>query len=153
MFTPIFAGDWGNTMNTLLFKGYGAHIEFDEGDRIFVGHLAGIRDIVGFHGSSVDELEAAFHESVDDYLAHCAKLGLPANKPFSGRMLLRVPPEVHAQASIRVLSSKPLTPKFDPWLRRMRYWPCLRPVFNVLVLKCASSPRGIYIVSYYYYSV
>ena len=87
-------------MNTLLYKGYSAHIEFDEGDRIFVGHLAGIRDIVGFHGSSVDELEAAFHESVDDYLAHCAKLGLPANKPFSGRMLLRVPPEVHAQASI-----------------------------------------------------
>ncbi len=87
-------------MNTMLYKGYNARIEFDDADRIFVGHLAGIRDIVGFHGSSVDELEAAFHEAVDDYLAHCAKLGLPANKPFSGRMLLRVPPEVHAQASI-----------------------------------------------------
>ena len=87
-------------MNTMLYKGYSARIEFDEQDRIFVGHLAGIRDIVGFHGSSVDELEAAFHESVDDYLAHCAQLNLPANKPFSGRMLLRVPPEVHAQASV-----------------------------------------------------
>ena len=87
-------------MNTLLYKGYHARIEFDDADRIFVGHLAGIRDIVGFHGSSVDELEAAFHEAVDDYLAHCAKLGMPANKPFSGRMLLRVPPEVHAKASI-----------------------------------------------------
>lgn len=87
-------------MNTLLYKGYNARIEFDDADRIFVGHLAGIRDIVGFHGSSVDELEAAFHEAVDDYLAHCAKLGMPANKPFSGRMLLRVPPEVHAKASI-----------------------------------------------------
>lgn len=87
-------------MNTMLYKGYSARIEFDEEDRIFVGHLAGIRDIVGFHGSSVDELEAAFHEAVDDYCAHCAKLGLPVNKPFSGRMLLRVPPEVHAQASV-----------------------------------------------------
>ena len=87
-------------MNTLLYKGYNARIEFDDADRSFVGHLAGIRDIVGFHGSSVDELEAAFHEAVDDYLAHCAKLGMPANKPFSGRMLLRVPPEVHAKASI-----------------------------------------------------
>ena len=87
-------------MNTMLYKGYSARIEFDEEDRIFVGHLAGIRDIVGFHGSSVDELEAGFHEAVDDYLAHCAKLGLPVNKPFSGRMLLRVPPEVHAQASV-----------------------------------------------------
>ena len=65
-----------------------------------MGHLAGIRDIVGFHGSSVNELEKAFHEAVNDYLAHCAQLNLPANKPFSGRMLLRVPPEVHAQASV-----------------------------------------------------
>ncbi len=87
-------------MNTLTYKGYNARIEFDDADRIFVGHLAGIRDIVGFHGTSVDELEAAFHEAVDDYLAHCTKLNLPANKPFSGRLLLRVPPEVHAQASI-----------------------------------------------------
>lgn len=87
-------------MNTLMYKDYSARIEFDEEDRLFVGHLAGIRDIVGFHGSSVDELEAAFHEAVDDYLAHCTKLGLPANKPFSGRVLLRIPPEVHARASI-----------------------------------------------------
>lgn len=87
-------------MNTLMYKDYSARIEFDEEDRLFVGHLAGIRDIVGFHGSSVDELEAAFHEAVDDYLAHCAKLSLPANKPFSGRVLLRIPPEVHARASI-----------------------------------------------------
>lgn len=86
-------------MNAMFYKGYSARIEFDNEDRIFVGHLAGIRDIVGFHGSSVDELEAAFHEAVDDYLAHCVKLGLPPNKPFSGRMLLRVPPEVHARVS------------------------------------------------------
>lgn len=86
-------------MNTMFYKGYSARIEFDDEDRIFVGHIAGIRDIVGFHGSSVDELEGAFHETVDDYLAHCAKLKLPPNKPFSGRMLLRVPPEVHARVS------------------------------------------------------
>jgi predicted HicB family RNase H-like nuclease len=87
-------------MNTMLYKGYSARIEFDEEDRIFVGHLAGIRDMVGFHGDSVDALEAAFHEAVDDYLVHCATLGLPANKPFSGRVLLRIPPEVHARASV-----------------------------------------------------
>jgi predicted HicB family RNase H-like nuclease len=87
-------------MNAMFYKGYSARIEFDADDRIFVGHLAGIRDIVGFHGSSVDELMAAFHEAVDGYLAHCAKLGLPANKPFSGRVLLRMPAEVHARASV-----------------------------------------------------
>ena len=71
-------------MNAMIYKGYSARMEFDEQDRIFAGHLAGIRDIVGFQGSSVNELEAAFQEAVDDYLAHCAQLNLPANKPFSG---------------------------------------------------------------------
>lgn len=87
-------------MNTMLYRGYSARIEFDEADRIFVGHVAGIRDIVGFHGTSVGELEAAFRDAVEGYLAHCAKQGLTPNKPFSGRLLLRLPPEVHAQASL-----------------------------------------------------
>ncbi len=86
-------------MNSMFYKGYNARIEFDSDDKIFVGHLAGIRDIVGFHGTSVAELETAFQEAVDDYLAHCDKLGLPPSKPFSGRMLLRVPPEIHARVS------------------------------------------------------
>lgn len=86
-------------MNAMFYKGYSARIEYDDQDRIFVGHLAGIRDIVGFHGASVDELETAFHEAVDDYVAHCESLNLTPNKPFSGRMLLRVPPDVHARVS------------------------------------------------------
>jgi predicted HicB family RNase H-like nuclease len=85
----------------MTYRGYSARIEFDAEDRIFVGHLAGVRDIVGFHGASVAELEAAFHEAVDDYLAACKKLGQEPNKPFSGRVMLRLPPEVHARASAR----------------------------------------------------
>lgn len=85
-------------MNAMKYKGYAARIEFDADDRIFVGHLAGIRDIVGFHGSSVAELEAAFHEAVDDYLAACLKLGQQPHKPASGKLLLRVPPEIHSAA-------------------------------------------------------
>ena len=88
-------------MNAMTYKGYSASIEFDAEDRLFVGHLAGVRDIVGFHGSSVAELETAFHEAVDDYLAACKKLGQAPNKPASGRVMLRLPPEVHARASAR----------------------------------------------------
>lgn len=88
-------------MNTMSYKGYSARVEFDAEDRLFVGHLAGVRDIVGFHGASVDELETAFHEAVDDYLAACAKLGQAPNKPLSGRVMLRLPPELHARASAR----------------------------------------------------
>lgn len=56
-------------MNSMKYKGYAARIEFDADDRIFVGHLAGIRDVVGFHGSSVVELETAFHEAVHDMVS------------------------------------------------------------------------------------
>ena len=87
-------------MNAMSYKGYTARIEYDPDDRLFVGHLARIRDIIGFHGSSVAELEATFHESVDDYLAACAKLGQSPDKPASGKMMLRVPQEVHRAALI-----------------------------------------------------
>ncbi len=51
-------------MNMMNYKDYIAKIEYDEDDRIFIGHLAGIKDIVGFHGTTLDELENAFHEAV-----------------------------------------------------------------------------------------
>lgn len=80
----------------MKYKGYFAKIEYDEIDRIFVGHLAGIKDIVGFHGTTVEELENAFHESVDSYIAISEETGRKAQKPFSGNLMLRVPPDVHA---------------------------------------------------------
>ena len=87
-------------MNVMAYRGYAARVELDAQDRIFVGHLAGIRDVVGFHGTSVDELETAFHEAVDDYVAACEKLGRPPEKPFSGRVMFRIDPEVHARAAL-----------------------------------------------------
>ena len=77
-------------MNMMKYKGYVARIEYDEEDRIFIGHLAGIKDIIGFHGTTVDELEDAFHESVDDYMAISEKTGRPVQKPYSGELMLRL---------------------------------------------------------------
>ena len=48
-------------MNSMTYNGYTARIEYDDDDGIFVGHLAGIRDIVSFHGSTVNELRGHFH--------------------------------------------------------------------------------------------
>lgn len=83
-------------MNMMKYRGYVARIEYDDIDRIFVGHLAGIEDIVGFHGRTVDELESAFHESVDSYLAMCEETGRPPQRPYSGKIMLRVSPDAHA---------------------------------------------------------
>ncbi len=83
-------------MKGMNHKGYFAKVEFDSEDHIFVGRIIGICDIVGFHGESVAELETAFCEAVDDYLAACNKLGQEPNKPYSGNLMLRVPAEIHA---------------------------------------------------------
>jgi len=87
-------------MTPMMYKGYAARIEYSEEDGCFVGHLAGISDIVGFHGDSVEELRSAFHEAVDDYLAGCAEHGIPPKKPYSGKLMIRVQPEVHARAAM-----------------------------------------------------
>ncbi|PWE58128.1 toxin-antitoxin system HicB family antitoxin [Metarhizobium album] len=86
-------------MNSLSYKGYSARIEFDAEDELFFGRLAGVSDVVGFHGDSVGNLKQAFHEAVDDYIETCRKLGKPPQKPYSGKMMFRVDPDVHARAA------------------------------------------------------
>ena len=86
--------------NIMTYKGYSARIEYDDEDGILFGQIAGIRDGVGFHADSVEDLRAAFHEAVEDYLETCARLGKAPQKPFSGRMMFRVAPEVHRKAAI-----------------------------------------------------
>ena len=58
-------------MNTVQFEGYAAQISYSDSDACFIGHIAGITDIVGFHADNVTELRRAFEESVTDYLATC----------------------------------------------------------------------------------
>jgi predicted HicB family RNase H-like nuclease len=85
-------------MSAMTYKGYSARVEFDPRDQILVGHIAAINDIVGFHADSAPALTAAFREAVDDYIETCAKAGKSPEKPFSGKLMLRTRPEVHAQA-------------------------------------------------------
>lgn len=84
----------------MTYKGYAARVEYSEVDECFIGHIAGIRDIIGFHGESVAELRSAFVDAVDDYLDTCAKLGHEPNRPYSGQFRLRLTPELHAKAAI-----------------------------------------------------
>ncbi len=92
-------------MNTMTYKGQTARIDFDDADGIIIGRLVGISDVVGFHADNVRKLRAAFEEAVDDYLETCAKIGKVPQKPASGKLMLRVPPEVHRAALIAAESA------------------------------------------------
>jgi predicted HicB family RNase H-like nuclease len=87
-------------MNSMTYKSYLARIEYDERDAIFVGRILGIRDIISFHGETVAELKAEFERAVNDYLADCKQEGVSPEKPVSGKLLLRVPPEIHGRALV-----------------------------------------------------
>jgi predicted HicB family RNase H-like nuclease len=55
--------------------------------------------VITFQGTSVKELEQAFKDSVDEYLDFCEELKREPEKPFSGKLLLRLPPEVHERVA------------------------------------------------------
>ena len=88
-------------MKTMQYKGYAARIEYSDEDKCFVGHIAGIRDIVGFHGVSVETLLIAFEEAVDDYLETCKQTDISPQRPFSGKVMLRLAPEMHAEIAMK----------------------------------------------------
>jgi predicted HicB family RNase H-like nuclease len=87
-------------MNTLSHKGYTARVEFDDRDDIFVGRVLGLRDVISFHGETVAELRAAFEVAVDDFLLDCQQQGIKPEKPASGKLMLRIPAEVHGAALV-----------------------------------------------------
>ena len=92
-------------MNSMTYKGYAARVEYSEEDGCFVGHLIGMRDIVGFDATTVKQLQRRFRKALDDYLWASEQLGAKPEKPNPGRMMVRVAPELHAKASIAAQSA------------------------------------------------
>jgi predicted HicB family RNase H-like nuclease len=82
------------------YKGYYGRTELDDEAGLFHGRVVGIRDVVTFEGRTVRELRKAFRDSVDDYLAFCRERGEEPDKPYSGKVSLRVEPELHRKISM-----------------------------------------------------
>lgn len=85
-------------INAMSFKGYTASMVFDAQDKIIVGRVLDIDDIITFHGESIAEFESNFHAAIDAYLSASTELGSAPEKPASGKVMLRIAPEVHAAA-------------------------------------------------------
>ena len=85
----------------MKYKGFLGHVEYDDDAKIFHGEIVGLKDVITFQGKTVDELEKAFRDSVEDYLAWCSERGEQPEKTFSGTFNLRIPPELHAKLSVQ----------------------------------------------------
>jgi predicted HicB family RNase H-like nuclease len=88
------------------YKGYTGVFEYDAEARTLGGEVIGLRDVITFQGDSIAEVERAFRESVDDYLAFCAKRGERPERAFSGRLLVRIPCDLHRRAAAKAAKEK-----------------------------------------------
>ena len=88
----------------MKYKGYTGKAEYDDEAEIFHGEVIGLRDVVTFKGSSVKELQKSFRESIDEYLAFCERMNKAPDIPASGRLILRLPPELHFRAAVSAKS-------------------------------------------------
>jgi predicted HicB family RNase H-like nuclease len=84
----------------IKYKGYLGEIVFDAEAKIFHGEVIGLKDVITFQGTSVDEIEHAFRESVDDYLEWCQERGEEPEKTYSGNIRIRMNPELHAHLAL-----------------------------------------------------
>lgn len=89
----------------LNYKGYTGQVSYDDEARIFHGEVLDTRDVITFQGRSVEEIEQAFRESVDDYLEICRERGEQPDKPFSGKFVLRMTPQLHHKLFLKASRS------------------------------------------------
>ena len=95
------------TANTTLeHRGYLATIELDDDEDCFHGRVINSRDVINFYGATPSELRAEFEKSVNEYLAFCAERGVEPEKPYSGKFVVRVAPDLHRALAARAASEQ-----------------------------------------------
>jgi predicted HicB family RNase H-like nuclease len=95
------------------YKGYIGHVTFDDDADVFHGEVINTRDVITFQGKSVKEIRQAFSESIDEYLLWCKERNKTPDKPFSGKLVVRIPPALHRSI---FLSAKQEGKSLNRWI-------------------------------------
>ena len=92
-------------MGNLRYKGYVGSVEYSEEDDCFVGSVLGLhRDCIIFEGDTVKALKKDFEQSIDDYLEGCRVSNIEPDKPYSGKIVLRMSSDLHSNAAEKAKS-------------------------------------------------
>ena len=91
--------------NIIQYKGYAGSVEFSESDAVLFGKVQGIRSLISYEGTTVQELIDDFHGAVDDYLALCEEEGTQPETSYKGSFNVRFKkPETHRRAAIYAMT-------------------------------------------------
>lgn len=102
-------------INQLQYKGYIGMANIDTEEGILYGEVINTRDVITFQGSCVEELKQAFVDSIEDYLDFCRERGEEPEKPFSGKLVLRMPPKTHQEVHLK---AKQAGISLNEWINR-----------------------------------
>ena len=84
----------------LKHKDYLGSVEFSAEDGVLFGKIIGINDLVTFEANSVEGLQQAFNDAVEDYLETCKELEKEPNKFFKGVFNVRTSNERHRDLAL-----------------------------------------------------
>ena len=56
------------------YKNYYTQMQYSEEDNLFYGKLEGIKDLISFHGTTIDSFEISFRDAVESYLDFCKEI-------------------------------------------------------------------------------
>lgn len=88
-------------MGQLKYKGYTGSVEYSEEDNCLYGKILGLRkDCITYEGETISELKSDFEGAIDDYLASCKDRGVEPSKPYSGKLIVRMPSDLHGMVAM-----------------------------------------------------
>lgn len=93
-------------MDYMKYKGYSGSVEYSHEDECLYGKVQGLQGtLISYEGDSIEEIRKDFEGAVDDYLISCRERGIEPAKPYSGRLNLRMPSELHEAIAIAASST------------------------------------------------
>ena len=85
----------------IKYKGFIGSVHYASEDRVFYGKVEGVKDLITFEGSTVNELEESFEYMVDEHIKDCTKNCIPLEKSYKGNLNIRLSPELHKKVAYK----------------------------------------------------
>lgn len=86
--------------NLIRYDGFIAKVEVDTSNGLLCGTVINSSPHV-FYAENVEALKDQFAAVIQEYLKVCKERGIEPKKQYSGKLQLRLPPELHTEVAIR----------------------------------------------------
>ncbi|WP_257283226.1 type II toxin-antitoxin system HicB family antitoxin [Endozoicomonas sp. SESOKO1] len=92
-------------INQMNINGYTAVITYDPDIDLFRGEFIGLNGGADFYAADVKSLHQEGKVSLKVFLKACQEEGIEPRKSFSGKLNLRIDPDLHESASVAAAAS------------------------------------------------